>query len=134
MMDRPSTTLCDMRQDVSRRVLKVDGYDAAGERVYDRVHGKTCHQCRQKTIGKRTACSECQSADVRSSLRPFFAVLAAPVPGAHLQPDRISGHLDYRLQCNLWYTRHALVPGLQRAHRSSAVCIFQMPLPVGKTH
>jgi len=43
----------------------VDGYDAAGERVYDRVRGKTCHQCRQKTIGKRTQCSHCQSADVR---------------------------------------------------------------------
>ena len=43
----------------------MDGYDAVGERVYDRVNGKTCHQCRQKTIGKRTHCSHCESADVR---------------------------------------------------------------------
>ena len=53
----------------------MDGYDAAGERVYDRVAGKTCHQCRQKTIGKRTRCIECQSADVRSQS-----------PGPHLHP------------------------------------------------
>ena len=32
------------------RDLFVDGYDAAGQRVYDKVEGKTCHQCRQKTI------------------------------------------------------------------------------------
>lgn len=29
--------------------------------VYDKVDGVTCHQCRQKTLGKRTSCSECQS-------------------------------------------------------------------------
>lgn len=39
----------------------MDGYDASGERIYDKVHGQTCHQCRQKTLGKRTACSCCQS-------------------------------------------------------------------------
>ena len=49
------------------RVLKVDGFDAAGERIYDRVSGKTCHQCRQKTIGKRTHCRHCNTADVRPS-------------------------------------------------------------------
>jgi hypothetical protein len=39
----------------------VDGYDAEGNRVYDKVQGQTCHQCRQKTLGKRTACSRCTS-------------------------------------------------------------------------
>eukprot|EP00887_Chlorella_sp_A99_P006806 scaffold2.g6806.t1 len=41
--------------------LFVDGYDAQGNRIYDKVNGQTCHQCRQKTLGKRTSCSQCQS-------------------------------------------------------------------------
>ncbi|KAL8160442.1 hypothetical protein V2J09_001979 [Rumex salicifolius] len=38
----------------------VDGYGADGNRIYDPVNGKTCHQCRQKTLGHRTHCSKCQ--------------------------------------------------------------------------
>ena len=41
--------------------LFVDGYDAQGNRVYDKAAGMTCHQCRQKTLGKRTSCSSCES-------------------------------------------------------------------------
>ncbi|KAK9823588.1 hypothetical protein WJX72_004050 [[Myrmecia] bisecta] len=41
--------------------LFVDGYDASGNRIYDKVNGKTCHQCRQKTLGLHTSCSDCQS-------------------------------------------------------------------------
>ncbi|KAK9670433.1 hypothetical protein RND81_13G201700 [Saponaria officinalis] len=37
----------------------VDGYAADGRRIYDPVNGKTCHQCRQKTLGQRTRCSQC---------------------------------------------------------------------------
>ncbi|CAA7387682.1 unnamed protein product [Spirodela intermedia] len=39
--------------------LFVDGYDKNGARIYDPVRGKTCHQCRQKTLGYRTHCSSC---------------------------------------------------------------------------
>ncbi|XP_022773969.1 uncharacterized protein LOC111316220 [Durio zibethinus] len=39
--------------------LFVDGYGSAGRRIYDSVKGKTCHQCRQKTLGHRTHCSKC---------------------------------------------------------------------------
>ncbi|KAK9284201.1 hypothetical protein L1049_023370 [Liquidambar formosana] len=35
-----------------------DGYGKDG-RIYDSVEGKTCHQCRQKTLGHRTHCSQC---------------------------------------------------------------------------
>ena len=42
-------------------VLFQDGYDSKGNRVYDKAAGMTCHQCRQKTLGKRTACSLCKS-------------------------------------------------------------------------
>ncbi|XP_051141039.1 uncharacterized protein LOC127258287 [Andrographis paniculata] len=37
----------------------VDGYGKDGKRIYDPVKGKTCHQCRQKTLGHRTTCSQC---------------------------------------------------------------------------
>ncbi|XP_052197941.1 uncharacterized protein LOC127804891 [Diospyros lotus] len=39
--------------------LFVDGYGQDGKRIYDPVQGKTCHQCRQKTLGHRTCCSKC---------------------------------------------------------------------------
>ena len=48
-----------------RRTLFVDGYDSSGNRVYDKVSGQTCHQCRQKTLGRHTACSECRTLHVR---------------------------------------------------------------------
>ncbi|KFK30339.1 hypothetical protein AALP_AA7G248900 [Arabis alpina] len=40
--------------------LFVDGYGKDGKRIYDPVNGKTCHQCRQKTLGYHTQCSQCQ--------------------------------------------------------------------------
>ncbi|WOL10898.1 hypothetical protein Cni_G19657 [Canna indica] len=40
--------------------LFVDGYDKDGKRIYDPIKGKTCHQCRQKTLGHRTHCSKCK--------------------------------------------------------------------------
>jgi Zinc-finger domain of monoamine-oxidase A repressor R1 len=46
------------------RTLFQDGYDKDGNRIYDRVEGQTCHQCRQKTLGLRTSCSGCQSLQV----------------------------------------------------------------------
>ncbi|XP_030496131.2 uncharacterized protein LOC115712051 [Cannabis sativa] len=39
--------------------LFVDGCGKDGKRIYDQFNGKTCHQCRQKTLGHRTHCSEC---------------------------------------------------------------------------
>ncbi|KAL5714887.1 hypothetical protein ACHQM5_016789 [Ranunculus cassubicifolius] len=39
--------------------LFVDGYGKDGRRIYDPVKGKSCHQCRQKTLGYRTHCSKC---------------------------------------------------------------------------
>lgn len=43
---------------VSRRVRPA-GVFVQGSRVYDPVNGITCHQCRQKTIEKKTQCSRC---------------------------------------------------------------------------
>ncbi|KAE9606751.1 hypothetical protein Lal_00026224 [Lupinus albus] len=39
--------------------LFVDGCGKDGKRIYDSFQGKTCHQCRQKTLGYRTRCSQC---------------------------------------------------------------------------
>ncbi|XXG49248.1 hypothetical protein AAC387_Pa02g3485 [Persea americana] len=36
-----------------------DGYGDDGKRIYDPIKGKTCHQCRQKTLGHRTHCGKC---------------------------------------------------------------------------
>ena len=52
------------------RELFKDGYGADGNRVYDKVNGMTCHQCRQKTLGRHTSCSECQTLHVRAPMRP----------------------------------------------------------------
>ncbi|KAJ0593020.1 putative Zinc-finger domain of monoamine-oxidase A repressor R1 [Helianthus annuus] len=41
--------------------LMVDGYDDEKNRMYDEYAGKSCHQCRQKTIGHRTKCCKCTS-------------------------------------------------------------------------
>ncbi|KAG6505552.1 hypothetical protein ZIOFF_037912 [Zingiber officinale] len=40
--------------------LLVDGYGKDGRRIYDPINGKTCHQCRQKTLAHHTHCSKCQ--------------------------------------------------------------------------
>ncbi|KAA8536154.1 hypothetical protein F0562_028632 [Nyssa sinensis] len=39
--------------------LYVDGFDENRDRIYDPINGKSCHQCRQKTLGHRTHCSKC---------------------------------------------------------------------------
>ncbi|XP_042493993.1 cell division cycle-associated protein 7-like isoform X2 [Macadamia integrifolia] len=39
--------------------LFVDGYGKDGKRIYDSIKGKSCHQCRQKTLGHHTHCSKC---------------------------------------------------------------------------
>ncbi|XP_072971395.1 uncharacterized protein [Typha angustifolia] len=41
-------------------ILFVDGYGKDGRRIYDHIEGKTCHQCRQKTLGRRTHCCICK--------------------------------------------------------------------------
>ena len=40
--------------------------------MYDKVNGMTCHQCRQKTLGKHTWCSKCETLHVRA--RAVFLV------------------------------------------------------------
>lgn len=43
--------------------LDVDGYDEDGLRIYDQFEGKHCHQCRQKTLGHHTKCSNCKAVE-----------------------------------------------------------------------
>ncbi|XP_002519148.2 cell division cycle-associated protein 7 [Ricinus communis] len=40
-------------------ILSVDGYGKDGKRIYNPERGETCHQCRQKTLGRHTHCSKC---------------------------------------------------------------------------
>ncbi|CAK7329787.1 unnamed protein product [Dovyalis caffra] len=39
--------------------LHLDGCGDDGKRVYDPEMGETCHQCRQKTLGRHTHCNKC---------------------------------------------------------------------------
>ncbi|KAL3818772.1 hypothetical protein ACJIZ3_004677 [Penstemon smallii] len=41
--------------------LMADGYGEDGLRIYDPFEGKSCHQCRQKTLGHRTKCRKCKA-------------------------------------------------------------------------
>ncbi|KAK1369604.1 Cell division cycle-associated 7-like protein [Heracleum sosnowskyi] len=43
--------------------LDVDGFDEDGHRIYDQFQGKHCHQCRQKTLGHHTECSNCKAVE-----------------------------------------------------------------------
>lgn len=69
-------------ENVFCRELFVDGTDANGKRVYDKLNGMTCHQCRQKTLGKHTSCSCCNSLQV-SALATQFAVPSLPLLPLH---------------------------------------------------
>ena len=64
---QPKVACIWLRARLARRTLFVDGYDASGNRVYDKVSGMTCHQCRQKTLGRHTSCSQCQTLHVRAA-------------------------------------------------------------------
>ncbi len=51
----------------------LDASCPAGDHLHIHLHslqvnGQTCHQCRQKTLGKRTCCSGCESLTVRAGL------------------------------------------------------------------
>ncbi|XP_074563076.1 uncharacterized protein LOC141819729 [Curcuma longa] len=39
---------------------EICGFGKDGRRIYDPINGKTCHQCRQKTLDHHTHCSKCQ--------------------------------------------------------------------------
>ena len=58
-----------------RRELFKDGYDSNGNRIYDKVEGMTCHQCRQKTLGRHTSCSQCQTLHVSAIRTPACMLL-----------------------------------------------------------
>lgn len=59
--------------------MRGEGSGAFGSsRVYDKVDGSTCHQCRQKTLGARTSCSQCHS-HVACSPRPPSPLLGTPL-------------------------------------------------------
>ena len=59
--------------------LFVDGYDESGNRIYDKgPKGKTCHQCRQKTVCKHTSCSSCgaPNGEIRTDdIAPYFTIM-----------------------------------------------------------
>lgn len=66
----------------------MDGTDASGKRVYDKVNGMTCHQCRQKTLGKHTTCTCCNSLQVTLYHMHFPLLFSTYMPIYSLPLDR----------------------------------------------
>ncbi|KAK9077290.1 hypothetical protein SSX86_005627 [Deinandra increscens subsp. villosa] len=67
--------------------LCVDGYDDEGYRIYDAYKGKSCHQCRQKTIGLRTKCCKCTSVQGQFCGDCLFMRYGENVQEANANPD-----------------------------------------------
>ncbi|XP_022028218.1 cell division cycle-associated 7-like protein [Helianthus annuus] len=67
--------------------LAVDGYDDEGNRIYDAFEGKSCHQCRQKTVGQRTKCRKCTSVQGQFCGDCLFMRYGENVLEANANPD-----------------------------------------------
>ncbi|XP_031095843.1 uncharacterized protein LOC115999994 [Ipomoea triloba] len=69
--------------------LFVDGYGMDGKRIYDPFRGKTCHQCRQKTMGLRTHCWKCNKVQGQFCGDCLFMRYGEHVVEANQNPDWI---------------------------------------------
>nr|GLL26494.1 cell division cycle-associated protein 7-like [Ipomoea trifida] len=69
--------------------LFVDGYGKDGKRIYDPFRGKTCHQCRQKTMGLRTHCWKCNKVQGQFCGDCLFMRYGEHVVEANQNPDWI---------------------------------------------
>nr|GEZ57495.1 cell division cycle-associated protein 7-like [Tanacetum cinerariifolium] len=68
-------------------IVGVDGYDDEGNRMYDPYDGKSCHQCRQKTLGFRTKCCKCTSVQGKFCGDCLFQRYGENVEEANANPD-----------------------------------------------
>nr|XP_043630724.1 cell division cycle-associated 7-like protein [Erigeron canadensis] len=67
--------------------LLEDGFDGEGNRMYDAYDGKSCHQCRQKTLGLRTKCCKCTSVRGKFCGDCLFMRYGENVIEANANPD-----------------------------------------------
>ncbi|KMT08750.1 hypothetical protein BVRB_6g134760 [Beta vulgaris subsp. vulgaris] len=84
--------------------FNIDGYRADGTRIYDQVIGKTCHQCRQKTLGLRTHCCKCNLVQGQFCGDCLYARYGEHVVEANQNPDWICP--PCRGICNCSLCRH----------------------------
>ncbi|PWA94244.1 zinc-finger domain of monoamine-oxidase A repressor R1 [Artemisia annua] len=68
-------------------IVGVDGYDDEGNRMYDAHDGKSCHQCRQKTLGLRTKCLKCKTVQGQFCGDCLFQRYGENVEEANANPD-----------------------------------------------
>ncbi|KAG6398485.1 hypothetical protein SASPL_139947 [Salvia splendens] len=85
--------------------LSVDGYGKDGKRIYDPLNGKSCHQCRQKTLGQRTHCSNCNMVQGQFCGDCLYMRYGENVLEANANPDWICPVC--RGICNCSLCRHA---------------------------
>jgi len=88
----------------------VDGYDADGNRVYDKVRGQTCHQCRQKTMGKRTACSSCASLQGVFCGDCLFMRYGENIEEVNDNPEWVCPHCRDLCNCSFHRSRRGWAP------------------------
>ncbi|OMO56772.1 hypothetical protein CCACVL1_26283 [Corchorus capsularis] len=58
-----------------------------GGRIYDPVNGKTCHQCRQKTLEDHTHCSKCNKVQGQFCRACLYTRYGEHVPEANENPN-----------------------------------------------
>lgn len=88
----------------------MDGYDADGNRVYDKVHGATCHQCRQKTLGRRTSCASCGSLSGQLCGDCLFMRYGEHVDEVAARPDWACPHCRGLCNCSFHRARRGWAP------------------------
>lgn len=91
-------------------VVFQDGYDDKGNKIYDKANGKTCHQCRQKYLGKRTSCSQCQSLQGQFCGDCLFQRYGENLDEANQNPDWKCPNCKGLCNCSFHRSRRGWAP------------------------
>lgn len=89
--------------------------------IYDPDNGKSCHQCRQKTLGLRTACSRCTSGLVRREFAACSPVCACPASQSCSACPACNAAL--RLGA---LSHHSIIIRIRRASCAATACLRGM--------
>jgi len=91
-------------------VVCKDGHDEKGEKIMDKVNGKTCHQCRQKYLGKRTSCSHCQTLQGQFCGDCLFQRYGENLEEANENPNWKCPHCRGLCNCSFHRSRRGWAP------------------------
>lgn len=69
---QPTATKLNTRLEKKRKVKPIIKKSPNNGKVYDSVKGTTCHQCKQKTMDRKTVCSRCSHNNNNSTIRGCY--------------------------------------------------------------